>query len=138
MSVIYDIKKVKQIKLVTGEELICEIIEEDDADIIVRNAISINFGELVDGSRAWSFRYYMCYQDDPERFILLKLDKVVAVANPMQVLIDQYEAALNEMIGMESGNLDNPEYLGDDYINGEEQLDGDSDSSNVLSFPTLH
>ena len=119
MQVIYDKTKVKQIKLSTGEEIIGEIVEEDDHDIIMRNVLSINFGELVDGTRAWSFRYYMCYQDDPERFILLKLDKVVAVANPMTVLIKQYEEALEQMIGMESGNLDNPEYLGDDYINDE-------------------
>lgn len=134
MQVIYDKTKVKQIKLSTGEEIIGEIVEEDDHDIIMRNVLSINFGELVDGTRAWSFRYYMCYQDDPERFILLKLDKVVAVANPMTVLVKQYESALDEMVGMESGSLDNPEYLGDDYINDE--LEGDSDSSNIV--PLFH
>lgn len=135
MQVIYDNTKVKQIKLSTGEEIIGEIVEEDDHDIIMRNVLSINFGELVDGTRAWSFRYYMCYQDDPERFILLKLDKVVAVANPMTVLVKQYEGALDEMVGMESGSLDNPEYLGDDYINDDE-LDGDSDTSNIV--PLFH
>ena len=134
MQVIYDKTKVKQIKLSTGEEIIGEIVEEDDHDIIMRNVLSINFGELVDGTRAWSFRYYMCYQDDPERFILLKLDKVVAVANPMTVLVKQYEDALEQMVGMESGSLDNPEYLGDDYINDE--LEGDSDTNNIV--PLFH
>jgi hypothetical protein len=140
MSVIYDHKKVKQIKLSTGEEIICEIIEEDDADIIVRNAISINLGTLENGERTWTFRYFMCYQDDPERFILIKLDKVVAVANPMTVLVAQYEGALAEMVHAESGHMhEKPEYLEDEYHAYDKTIDslqGDSDSSNIV--PLFH
>lgn len=133
-SVIYDKKKVKQLKLVTGEEIIAEIVEEDDQDVIVRNMLQINFGEVDDGRRMWTFRYYMCYQDDPERFILLKLNKIVAIANPMSLLVDQYEGALGEMVGQETGQY--PEYLDDDF---ESELAGDSDAKdNVLSFPTIH
>lgn len=141
MSVIYDKTKVKQLKLVTGEEILCEIIEEDDHDIIIRNAVIIQLGSLENGERIWSFRYFMCYQDDPERFILIKLDKVVAVANPMIALVAQYEGALDEMTGMESGSIhERPEYLQDEYDAYNETIDSlqdDSDGGNNI-IPLFH
>ena len=131
---IYHPEKVKQLKLVTGEEVICEIVEEDDDTIIVRNTLNINFITLENGERMWTFKYYMCYQDDPERFILIKTDKVVAVANPMKMLVRQYEAALDEM--MEVEGHEKPEYL-EGW--GDEELSADSDQSNEIDFPTtLH
>lgn len=131
---IYQVDKVKQLKLVTGEEIICEIIEEDDDHIIVRNVLAINFMTLDDGSRMWTFKYYLCYQDDPERFILIKSDKVVAVANPAKALINQYEGALDDMMEVEPSEP--PEYL----MGAEpEPYGADSADNNVLSFPTtLH
>lgn len=131
---IYQVDKVKQLKLVTGEEIVCEIIEEDDDHIIVRNVLAINFITLDDNSRAWTFKYYLCYQDDPERFILIKSDKVVAVANPAKALINQYEVALDEMMEIEPSEP--PEYL----MGEEPEMYGsDSADNNVLQFPpTFH
>lgn len=131
---IYQVDKVKQLKLVTGEEIICEIIEEDDDHIIVRNVLAINFVPMDDGSRMWTFKYYLCYQDDPERFILIKSDKVVAVANPAKALVNQYEVALDDMMEIEPS--DPPEYL----MGEEPEMYGsDSADTNVLQFPpTFH
>ena len=72
----YDVKKIKQLKLVSGEEIICEIIEETEEDLIVRAPLAIQFHTNADSSRLWTFRLFMCYQDDPDRFVLIKVDKI--------------------------------------------------------------
>ena len=137
---IYDRKRVKQLKLTTGEEIIAEIVEEDDHDIILRNVLQINLVATQEGNRMWTFKYYMCYQDDPERFILIKLDKVVAVANPMDILIDQYEGAIGEMQYAESGEYSTPEYQteNDRYMEEMETMDDSDKGADVITFPTVH
>lgn len=122
---IYDKRNVKQLKLVSGEEILCEIVEEDEFDLVVRNVLQIHFQTLSDGSRMWTFKIYMCYQQEPERFILLKTDKVVAVANPTDDLLAQYIVAIEDIMGE-----DDFEEIG---------LEGlDSDKGNVLNFPIIH
>ena len=120
---IYDIKKVKQLKLVTGEEILCEILEEDRIDLIIRNALTIQFHKLDDGSRLYTFNLFMCYQDDPDRFILLKLDKIVSVANPTSDFLNQYVSVVEKIFS-------------DDDENSNSFMD--SDQTNVLKFPTFH
>lgn len=127
---IYDIKKVKQLKLVTGEEILCEIIEEDKIDIIIRNALGIRFHELEDGSRLYTFNLFMCYQDDPDMFILLKLDKLVSVANPTVDLLNQYVSVVDKIFSGEIDEDPDRKYF--------ETFAKDSDESNVIKFPTFH
>ena len=129
---IYDLKQVKQLKLSTGEEIMCEILEEDDYDIIIRNPLAIQFGETEDGQRMWTFRLFMCYQDDPDRFILLKLDKIVSIANPVDELMRQYVDAVDAI--MEDHNEPEFEEKLDDYLDRM-----DSGSGKILQFPpTVH
>ena len=123
---IYDIKKVKQLKLVTGEEILCEILEEDDVDIIIRNSLTIQFHKLDDGSRLYTFNLFMCYQDDPDRLILLKLDKIVSVANPTKEFLGQYVSVVEKIFSNEDDETE------------ESYSFMDSDQSNVLKFPTFH
>ena len=125
---IYEKSNVKQLKLVTGDEVICEILEEDEHDIIIRNVLSIHFNALEDGSRMWTFKLFMCYQDDPDRFVLVKVDKIVAIANPIKELLQQYVSAIKNIMVDEDGDIHQME----------EEYMMDSDSSNVLKFPTFH
>ena len=60
---------IKQLKLVTGEEIICEIIEEDDQDLIIRNPLAFEYKVTPEGDRMWSYRLFMCYQDDPDKLL---------------------------------------------------------------------
>ena len=122
---IYDIKKVKQLKLVTGEEILCEILEEDRIDLIIRNALSIQFHKLDDGSRLYTFNLFMCYQDDPDRLILLKLDKIVSVANPTEEFLGQYVSIVEKIFSDDDETEESYSFM-------------DSDQSNVLKFPTFH
>ena len=88
---------IKQLKLVTGEELLCEILEEDEQDLIVNNIIKLVESVSEDGYKYYSFRNFMIYQDDPESVILLKVDKIVSVAQPIDALLKQYFLALIEL-----------------------------------------
>lgn len=133
MTMIYDLKQVKQLKLSTGEEIMCEILEEDDYDIIIRNPLTIQFGETAEGQRMWSFRLFMCYQDDPDRFILLKLDKIVSIANPVDDILKQYVMAVDSIMEPEEKEPVEFDEKLDDYLDRM-----DSDSSNILQFPTVH
>ena len=123
----YDLTRVKQIKLVTGEEVICEVVDEDDEDIIVRNALTIQFQLTDDGIKMWTFKYFMCYQDDPDRFLLIKPDKIVSVASPVNELLKQYVNGLEVMLDYE----DEPDPI-------ERYVKKDSDGSNIIEFPTVH
>lgn len=122
---------IKQLKLVTGEEVICEIIEEDDQDLIIRNPLAFEYKVTEDGSRMWSYRLFMCYQDDPDRLILIKIDKIVAIANPVGSIVKQYIKGVEAIM----------DYDGDDYYDEEEDLeyelnDSDDTKTNILPFPT--
>jgi hypothetical protein len=124
---IYDLKHVKQLKLSTGEEIMCEILEEDEFDLIIRNPLTIQFAQTEDGQRMWSFRLFMCYQDDPDRFILLKLDKIVSIANPVDEIMKQYIQAVDSIM----------DYDGTEPAYEDEFVSMDSDSpNNILKFPT--
>jgi hypothetical protein len=124
---IYDLKHVKQLKLSTGEEIMCEILEEDEFDLIIRNPLTIQFAQTEDGQRMWSFRLFMCYQDDPDRFILLKLDKIVSIANPVDEIMKQYIQAVDSIM----------DYDGTEPTYEDEFVSMDSDSpNNILKFPT--
>ena len=78
----------------------------------------------------WSYRLFMCYQDDPDKLILVKIDKIVAIANPVPSIVKQYIQGVESIM----------DYNGDDY-DDEEDLEYDSDETtkdNVLLFPTIH
>ena len=54
---------IKHLKLVTGEELICELVSEMKESFIVRNALSLTAKTMNDGSKFFAFKTYMVYQD---------------------------------------------------------------------------
>lgn len=139
MIMTYDVKKIKQLKLVSGEEIICEIIEETDDDLIVRAPLAIQFQTNDDSTRMWTFRLFMCYQDDPERFVLVKIDKIMGIANPIHELVRQYLRGVDEMYMFDDEEDLTPDGKEDPWSSWEEKVSLDSDGkSNVLKFPTIH
>ena len=74
-------ESIKQLKLVTGDEVIARIVEEDDHDVFLRNALGIQFRELEDGSRMYTFKLFMCYQDDSHRMIMMKRESLNTLRN---------------------------------------------------------
>lgn len=88
---------IKHLKLVTGEELICELISELQDSFIVKNALSLMAKTMNDGTKYFAFKTYMVYQDTPTNVIMVFTDKVMSIAVPTQEMVTQYANALNEM-----------------------------------------
>ena len=127
---------VKHIKLSTGEEVLCEIIEEDEYDLVIRRALKLQTDIDDEGTRYHSFRTYMTYQDDPEVYVILKSLHVVSVTYPSPTMMKQYlysisEVEKNRMMTDEEEGMTS-EDIYDRVLNS---MGRDSNNSNVLQFP---
>ena len=88
---------IKHLKLVTGEELVCELIEETQESFIVRNALSLMPKTMNDGTKYFAFKTFMVYQDSPQNVIIIFFDKVMSIAVPTEEMQRQYSGAIAEM-----------------------------------------
>ena len=88
---------IKHLKLITGEELICNLIEESPDNLFVNNALSLMEKTLEDGTKFYAFKTYMVYQDTPQNVIMIFTDKIVSLAVPTQEMVTQYGNAIKEM-----------------------------------------
>jgi hypothetical protein len=120
---------IKQIKLVTGEEVVCEVVSEDEWEIVIRNAVTIVSRAAPQGYRFYTFRVFMVYQESNDNLIVLRQDKLVSYAHPTEDLLREYAKAIIELNDIdEKLSLSNKE--ADDMFYG-----GNVDSaSNVIPF----
>lgn len=88
---------IKHLKLITGEELICNLLDETKDHIVVNNALSLMEKTLDNGDKYFAFKTYMVYQDTPQNVIMVFADKIVSIAIPTQDMIRQYGNAIKEM-----------------------------------------
>jgi len=88
---------IKQLKLINGEEILCEILDEAPDSICVNNALILQSNTAKDGSKFFTFRNFMVYQDQPQNVMLIMSDKIVAIAIPTEDMIEQYEIALEQL-----------------------------------------
>jgi len=88
---------IKQLKLVTGEELICEVLDEAPDSLAIRNAFTLVEKDTSDGYKYFTFRSFMIYQDTPLQVMLVMCDKIMAMAFPTEDMVEQYDIALKEM-----------------------------------------
>jgi len=88
---------IKHLKLITGEELICNLLEESADHLVVNNALSLMEKTLDDGTKFYAFKTYRVYQDTPQNVIMVFTDKIVSLALPTKDMINQYGSAIREM-----------------------------------------
>ena len=88
---------IKHLKLITGEELVCELMTESGDSIIIRNALSLIEKELSSGDKYYAFKTYMIYQDSPQNVMVVFSDKIMSIAVPTEEMDRQYTAAIREM-----------------------------------------
>ena len=119
---------IKHLKLVTGEELICELISEMKDSFIVRNALSLTAKTMNDGTKFFAFKTYMVYQDSPMNVIMVFTDKVLSIAVPIEEMVTQYNNALSEMA--QYLEEDEDQQLEDDF-NDSLSLDDFLDDMNI-------
>lgn len=88
---------IKHLKLITGEELVCNLLSESPDHIVVNNALSLMEKTLEDGTKFYAFKTYMVYQDTPQNVIMIFTDKIVSLALPTEDMVTQYGNAIKEM-----------------------------------------
>lgn len=150
--------EVRQFKLASGEEIVCEIIQwnnEEELELVVRKAMKLVMGELETGIKYYSFRPWMVYQENPDDFVVLNGNHVVGIAYPPDSLITQYDEAVDEMSkmyeerqkehlakkGSEYKSVDEINELTKSLLNTTEELEGyiksldnQDSSSNVINM----
>ena len=132
---------VKHIKISTGEDILCEIIEEDEYDLVIRRALKLQTDIDDEGTRYHSFRTYMTYQDDPEVYVILKSLHVVSVTFPSPTMMKQYLYSISEVeknkimadAAEEGMALSTKDIY--DRVMDSMGLDSDGNNSNILKFP---
>lgn len=152
----------RQFKLSSGDEIVCEVIQwqnEDELELVVRKPMRIGFTEFIGGMKYYSFRPWMIYQETDTELMVLNANHVVGIAQPQETLVWQYNQAVKDMLKMHEKRMEefaesNPEEWSkqkgltevseellrqvqemEKYLK-EEEYTGDSDGggSNILIF----
>jgi len=92
--------ELRQFKLSSGEEIVCEIMhwnDEENLEIVVRKAMRLVMQQGDDGTKYYSFRPWMIYQESSEDILVLNTNTVVGIAWPPETLIVQYDEAVKDM-----------------------------------------
>ena len=83
-----------QLRLSSGEEIICECINDDELDVaqdlFIRKAILIDQFVNEDHVRSYTMRSFMVYQDGLDQIININSDHVIAKSTPTRSLLEQY------------------------------------------------
>ena len=107
---------VRQFVLVSGDELICEVVEWDteiSEEIVVRNMYKIISVQLSsEGITYHTLRPFMCMQNDETMFQTLNPYHIIVTAIPTKSMLDQYETNLD----LNKESLDEEKRDLDDYI----------------------
>lgn len=140
--------EIRQFKLTTGNELVCEVVEwpdEDDTDVIVRNVLEIVSGRAVssltpEGYSFYTFRPWMTMQEGDSILLTLNINHIVGEAIPSKKLVEYYLKVVkqtNEVIENETMPETPEDYVNDVLSQIKQSIKTtDSDSTlNVISFP---
>lgn len=131
---------IKHLKLITGEELICNLLDESPDHLVVNNALSLMEKTLDNGTKFYAFKTYMVYQDTPQNVIMVFTDKIVSLALPTQDMIEQYGSAIKEMESFVAkselvDDFENDPLSLDDFLrdmeNESSEIDSDTDGMTI-------
>jgi hypothetical protein len=135
------VDNVKQIKMVNGDEIICEILEELEDDLVVRYCLLIDkFRAQSDDTEQYTTTLYvlkpwMTYVEHKDEVITINAYHCMALSNPHTELLKQYELALSRIVDMANEEIREKDLVQLDLI-------GESDHQNknvvTLSFNKLH
>ena len=139
---------IKHLKLVGGEEIVCDIVDWDDTEtgqIIVSTAYRIVTVENTQmGYRFYTFRPWMVFIEDPEWTIGLNAHQIVAITDPHDKLIEQYnntivKRSIDEEEESEENQMTDLVKKFQEMMQSGVSLDGgDSASMSLINGETLH
>ena len=133
------IENVKQIKMVNGDELICEILEELEDDLIVRYCLLIDKFRTTNNEEEYTTTLYvlkpwMTYIEQKDEVITINAYHCMALSNPHVELLKQYETALSKIIEMSKEEVKEKEDSLDTLVKFLDEDDGDLKNVVTLSF----
>jgi ribosomal protein S17E len=108
---------VKQMKLVTGAEIICDLIDIEwyknkDSGIVMRSVFTIALTEDFENNmRFYTFRPFMLHLYEPDKLIILNSNSVVCIVDPDQRVVNQYIKYIEEFSSNEDHNKDAEENI---------------------------
>jgi hypothetical protein len=120
--------KVVQIKLMSGEEIICTFCEDKDSTV---DAFHINYvlqmipyGDLdpYEETESYILRPFVTYTEDLATDVQLNPISVVFVAAPSEPILHQYQRSVDEIQSKLVGKMDTPTE--------------EPEVANILSFPS--
>ena len=131
---------VKQFKLNSGEEIVCEIVDyadEEYCDILIRRAFEIKCILAPDQTRFYAMKPWMSLQEGRDKYINLNTNHIVGEGSPSKQVMTHYKNCVKEsemtkeQIEERMANLSNKLQ----QVMEKEQIMEEEDSlSNVISF----
>lgn len=129
---------IRQFKLSTGEEIVCQILEwadEDEVDIVVRYVYQLRtVDDDVKGIRYYNLKPWMTMQEGDEKFITMNSMHVISQARPDERVLEQFKSAV------ETSQLTEEELIEKvhDYIeNMKTSVVEEEEDNNVIRFPKM-
>ena len=144
---------VKQFKLNSGEEIVCEILEyadEDYYDLLIRRAFEIKCIMGPDQTRYYAMKPWMTVSEGKDNLISLNTSSIIGEANPSSPVMKHYLKAVQESEMTPKEIKERLQKILSEKIDEEEVLmdEGDIEDidnmnrSNIIDFPrkkpTLH
>lgn len=136
--------EVKQFKLSSGEEIVCEVLEWPDvdgesADIVVRNILKVvAYDQPQTGtSRYYTFVPWMVFQDEENTFQLINYNHIMGEANPSARLFEQYLNVVRIKTGDSDESTSEVKKQLEDYMNQMRVALSGSDSITDSDVPTI-
>lgn len=91
---------VVQLKLSSGDEIICEVMEWPDPngnEMIIRNAMTMTYSFDVDNEQMFGLRPWFTMVENENEYIIINVNHVTGTARPSATYFKEYRSALNHM-----------------------------------------
>lgn len=141
-----------QLKLTSGNEILCEVVEWPDSDgndLIIKNVMTIESVEF-ESEKVYMFRPWIHYLESDNEYTVVNIDHVISINKPNKHLVKQYKYAVKEMHASSAHRDKEYEAYEKERMKKFMEITGlsrnnDSDSqraANIISFPkpddTIH
>ncbi|HAW79393.1 MAG TPA: hypothetical protein DCX27_06540 [Balneola sp.] len=129
---------IRQLKLSTGEEIVCQILDwadEEAGDLVIRHAYRLyTVDDDVRGYRLFSIKPWMTMQEGDDMFITMNIMNIAAQAKPSQKIEKQFWNAVQHSNMTEAElNQKLEQYISRMQEHGEDEYD--EELENVITFP---
>ncbi len=143
-------KNFLQVRMASGEEMICEVMEwpdEHNNEMVVRNAMMLTISWTEDDDQIYGLRPWMTMQENNMDYMVVNTDHIVSTSKPVAMFCKEYIDAVDEMhqtgkqrtIRLKQRNEEDERTMASaiEKLTAQKILENisDSDYNNVLKFP---